>query len=142
MTDLLFVYGSLLSTAGHPNGQRLAREARLVGAATTPGRLYAISWYPGLLAPAEPGDVVHGEVWRLDDPASSLVWLDVYEGIDPSSTGDDDYERALETCVLASGEALQAWLYRYRRPVQEATRVRSGRWTDIVDLRRPREPTG
>ncbi len=34
MNPHLFVYGSLMSTAGHPMGARLRAEARLIGAAT------------------------------------------------------------------------------------------------------------
>ena len=41
-------------------GERLRREARLVGEATIPGRLYKISWYPGVVASPEPGERVHG----------------------------------------------------------------------------------
>jgi hypothetical protein len=35
----LFVYGSLLSAIGHPMGERLRREATLVGSASVSGRL-------------------------------------------------------------------------------------------------------
>ena len=54
MNPHLFVYGTLLSTAGHPMGVRLRREARLIGAASIQGRLYRVSWYPGLVEAATP----------------------------------------------------------------------------------------
>ena len=47
MNPHLFVYGTLLSAAGHPMGARLRREARLIGAAIDPGRLYRIELVSG-----------------------------------------------------------------------------------------------
>jgi hypothetical protein len=44
MNPHLFVYGSLMSTAGHAMGERPRREARLVGEATIRGKLHRISW--------------------------------------------------------------------------------------------------
>ena len=40
MNPHLFVYGSLMSAAAHAMGERLRREARLVGEATIQGRLH------------------------------------------------------------------------------------------------------
>ena len=54
MNPHLFVYGTLLSTGGHPNGARLQREARLIGEASLPGRLYRIERYPGLVEDSDP----------------------------------------------------------------------------------------
>ena len=88
MNPHLFVYGSLLSAAGHPNGERLRGEARLIGEASIPGRLYRVGWYPGLVEAAAGSARVHGEVYALNDPASSLAWLDAYEGIVPGNEAE------------------------------------------------------
>ncbi len=130
MTDCIFVYGSLLSAIAHPMGERLRREAALVGAATISGRLFRVSWYPAVRL--DPTGTVHGEVYRLTDPAGTLAWLDEYEGIVPGPTGvaeSDEYERRTVAVRLATGDAVDAWVYLYRRPVDGLNEVPSGRWT-------------
>ena len=73
MNPNLFVYGSLMSSSHHPMGDRLRREARLLGDATIEGSLYRISWYPGLVAGGQSGERVHGEVYALATPARALA---------------------------------------------------------------------
>jgi gamma-glutamylcyclotransferase (GGCT)/AIG2-like uncharacterized protein YtfP len=131
MHDLLFVYGSLLSAIAHPQGERLRREADLVGAATIQARLYAVSWYPGVALSDTASDVVHGELYRLRKPAASLVWLDEYESITPGPSGvaaSDEYERIIVPVHLDDGQRHEAWLYHYRRPTTGLSHVATGRW--------------
>ena len=129
MNPYLFVYGSLLSTAGHPMGARLRRESRLIGEASMPGRLYRISQYPGLVEDADGQARVWGEVYELSNPTASLHWLDAYEGIVPGAPGSDEYERVERLLRLVSGEELTAWVYLYRKPVAGLQLIASGRWT-------------
>ena len=93
----LFVYGTLMSTATGALGRdmrlRLRREARLLGAATMPGRLYDLGRYPGLVAATETADVVHGEVLALVDPAATLPWLDDYEGVGSDAAAAGEYRQ-------------------------------------------------
>jgi gamma-glutamylcyclotransferase (GGCT)/AIG2-like uncharacterized protein YtfP len=98
----LFVYGSLLSTAHHPMGARLRREARSLGAATLQGRLYRVHWYPAAIDSADPTHRVHGEVYALHDPTGTLAWLDAYEGIAPSGEAGE-YRRVERPVRLATG---------------------------------------
>ena len=128
MNPHLFVYGSLMSSAGHPMGERLRREARLVGEATIQGRLYRISWYPGAVASGDAGERVHGEVYALEDPGRALAWLDAYEGIEPGNRDENEYERAEQPARLASGEEIAAWVYLYRKGVAGLSAVPRGRW--------------
>jgi gamma-glutamylcyclotransferase (GGCT)/AIG2-like uncharacterized protein YtfP len=128
MNAHLFVYGSLMSTAGHPMGARLRREARLLGPASICGRLYRVSWYPGAVESGDPAHRVHGELYALDDPARSLAWLDAYEGIAPGSRESGEYTRDERPALLASGEPVTAWVYLYRKPVDPAHLVADGRW--------------
>jgi|SRR5581483_1881432 len=124
----LFVYGSLMSTARHPMGERLRREARLVGAATMQGRLYRVSWYPAAVAAEEPDQRVHGEVYALDDPASSLAWLDAYEGIAPGTGELAEYARIERPVRLVTGQEMAAWVYLYRQDVGRLALIADGRW--------------
>jgi gamma-glutamylcyclotransferase (GGCT)/AIG2-like uncharacterized protein YtfP len=126
MNPNLFVYGSLMSTAGHPMGERLAREAKLVGNASIQGRLYRISWYPGAVEGGAAQERVHGEVYALDDPVQALAWLDAYEGLTPGTPGE--YERVERPVRLASGDDMIAWVYLCRSDVAGLQAVLDGRW--------------
>jgi len=99
----------------------LAERARLLGRASVPGRLYHLSWYPGLLPPAAPADWVQGDLYELADAAATLADLDRYE-IDASRM----FERCRVSAVRESGEQLTAWVYLYRGNVREEQRILSG----------------
>jgi gamma-glutamylcyclotransferase (GGCT)/AIG2-like uncharacterized protein YtfP len=129
MNPYLFVYGSLMSAAGHAMGTRLRAEARLVGPATMQGRLYRVGWYPGAVESAEPGQRMHGEVYALDDSAKSLAWLDDYEGIVPGDQQAGEYRRLERGVRLATGEELIAWVYLYQKDVAGLAPVPDGRWS-------------
>jgi gamma-glutamylcyclotransferase (GGCT)/AIG2-like uncharacterized protein YtfP len=128
MNPNLFVYGTLLSTAGHPNGERLQREARLLGEASIEGKLFSLGRYPGLIEAPGEGLRVHGEVYALNAPAASLAWLDAYEGIVPGNHEESDYARVERVARLASGADVTAWIYVYRKPVAAAQLIPGGRW--------------
>ena len=132
MNPHLFVYGSLLSSIGHPSGERLRSEARLVGAASMPGRLYRVGWYPGLVEAAAGVSRVHGEVYALADPAGSLAWLDAYESMVPGEEASNEYVRAERAVQLASGQQLTAWVYLYQWDVTGVQQVADGRWVASV----------
>jgi len=128
MNGHLFVYGTLLSGAGHPMGARLRRQARLVGEACIQGRLYSLGRYPGLVETADAQGLVHGEVYALNSPAAALKWLDAYEGIVPGDHDQNDYERVERPVRLASGRTLTAWVYLYRKDVQHLGAIPGSRW--------------
>jgi gamma-glutamylcyclotransferase (GGCT)/AIG2-like uncharacterized protein YtfP len=129
MNPHLFVYGTLLSRAGHPRGAQLGREARLLGEAAIQGcRLYGLGRYPGLVEAADAPGLVHGEVFALDSPSASLRWLDAYEGIVPGNPDRSDYQRVERLVELATGATLTAWVYLYRKDVQRFRPIPEGRW--------------
>jgi gamma-glutamylcyclotransferase (GGCT)/AIG2-like uncharacterized protein YtfP len=105
--DLLFVYGTLRSEFDNPYARLLRSQGQLLGPATVPGSIYRIDYYPGYRP--EPAAEVHGELYRLADPASTLKALDEYEG--------PDFER-----VIRNG----AWLYQYRNSPPADSRISSG----------------
>jgi gamma-glutamylcyclotransferase (GGCT)/AIG2-like uncharacterized protein YtfP len=127
MNPHLFVYGSLLSTAGHAMGRRLAREARLLGEASLSGRLYRVGAYPGLVA-ARGRARVHGEVYALIDPIQAFAWLDAYEGVTAAAPGQAAYARKERMVRLASGAEIRCWVYLYCRDVSALPTVPGGRW--------------
>lgn len=131
MPAFLFVYGTLMraaaSACGHAQRARLHAAAVWLGPATVRGRLHDLGAYPGLAAGDDAGDVVHGELLRLDTPASVLPWLDAYEGI-VAGAPDNEYERVRAEARLAGGETVTAWVYVCRRDVSALPRIAGGRW--------------
>lgn len=132
MPDLLFVYGSLLSGIAHPQGERLRREADLLGPARLQGRLFRVSWYPGVTTCDDAADIVHGELYRLRDPSSALRWLDEYEGVTAGATtvaSLDDYARSIHRITAAGdGAVYDAWVYVFQQDTNGLVRVTDGRW--------------
>ena len=119
MNAHLFVYGSLMSTARHRMGERLRAEARLIGPATMQGRLYRVSWYPGVSESTDPEQRVHGELYALDTPSHALAWLDAYEGVAPGSRESGEYtrvERPVRLDFRGRGHSLGLSLLQGREP--------------------------
>ena len=128
MNSYLFVYGTLLSSVGHPTGARLRREGTLIGEASIQGRLYRISQYPGLIEDPDLATRVAGEVYELNSPRASFKWLDAYEGIALGADPDNEYERVERQVLLASGDQIAAWVYLYRKPISGLQLIPEGRW--------------
>jgi gamma-glutamylcyclotransferase (GGCT)/AIG2-like uncharacterized protein YtfP len=112
----LFVYGTLKSSFRNRYALRLRREARLIGRAQMPGRLYRLRWYPGMRPPRGP-ETVSGELYKLRQPLKTLKLLDAWE---------ERYRRELHLATL--GASLRAWVYMYRQPRPEYRRIASGEW--------------
>lgn len=127
MTNHLFVYGTLKHGFSHPIAERLARRAFYAGPATYRGRLYLVKHYPGLIASANDADVVHGDVFAGCDDVL-LRELDDYEGCGPNDPHPQQYRRVIQQVMLGSGNAVDAWIYLYNRPVDGLTRITSGRF--------------
>jgi gamma-glutamylcyclotransferase (GGCT)/AIG2-like uncharacterized protein YtfP len=99
--------------------RRLRHEARLLGPAHMPGRLYRIRWYPGMRPAGAPEDLVTGELYKLRQPSKILKALDDYE---------EHYRRELHLATLESGQEFRAWVYMYRQPRPEDCYIVSGEW--------------
>ena len=127
----LFVYGSLTTALGHPMGDRLRREAQLLGPARVAGRLHRVSWYPGVRPAEMPSDKVYGELYRFGDAPSTLVWLDEYEGVVPGGTSaaaSDEYERCEREVALFDGTTFFATIYLYQRALPLSSWIADGIW--------------
>jgi len=124
----LFVYGTLMSTAGHRMGARLARESRLIGPASMQGLLYRIADYPGMTDAPTPQSRVHGELYALADPVPSLAWLDAYEGL-TGGRQDSEYRRVERLARLAAAGEVTAWVYLYQADPANLRLIADGRWT-------------
>lgn len=139
MTDAphyLFVYGTLMQDAENPMAQLLHDHAAYVGPATfTGGRLYRISWYPGLVETGAQNEIVHGDLYRFDTNLSPetlsdiMTKLDAYEMIGPDFTPPYEYSRETRA-VTCGGTDIDAWLYLYQWSVEKAEYLPSNRFSN------------
>jgi gamma-glutamylcyclotransferase (GGCT)/AIG2-like uncharacterized protein YtfP len=116
----LFVYGTLRRGCGNPHARLLDRSARFVGSARVAGRLYRVTWYPGMTLRGEGDEWVIGDLFQVHDPLT-LAALDEYEG-------SDEYRRVLTTAVLENGDQEPCWVYEYIGRVTQEQRIVSGDW--------------
>ncbi|HYO11198.1 MAG TPA: gamma-glutamylcyclotransferase family protein [Tepidisphaeraceae bacterium] len=129
MSDLLFVYGTLLPEAAPEAMRAVIRRCHRGGrggAATVSGALHDLGSYPGLSI--ERDGVVRGELVTVNSPS---VWLrlDAYEGFNSAHPDRSLFRRQL--CVatrIEDGEQLEAWAYVYNRDVRHAPRIDCGCW--------------
>jgi gamma-glutamylcyclotransferase (GGCT)/AIG2-like uncharacterized protein YtfP len=105
--NLLFVYGTLRSEFTNDYTLLLRSHAELVGRATVPGSIYRVQHFPAFRP--EPAGEVHGELYRLRDPETTLKTLDEYEG--------SEFER-----VIIDG----MWIYQFSTQPPEDSRIVSG----------------
>lgn len=131
MPEFLFVYGTLMSSAGSTYGRaqraRLHADTTSLGPATMRGRLYDLGHYPGLVVSDHVRDMIHGEVLRLDRPGDVFPWLDDYEGIVVGSV-DNEYARITAQARLANGETVAAMVYVWLRDPAGRHHIAEGRW--------------
>lgn len=138
--ELVFVYGTL--RVGASNHHRM-KGAEWVGTGIVRGRLYQVSWYPGLVP--EAGPRVVGDVYEVD--ADLLARLDEFEGIRPGTLEGTEYERRRITVEQAGATEVwdclhppevEAWAWVWRRSVEDLEEVVGGDW---LDVERPRQPS-
>jgi len=110
----LFVYGSLRRAKDGCCHPLLRSVSEYVDDASLPGKLYDLGDYPGAVFDDDsPSESVRGEVYRLRQPASTLLALDDYEECLPHHPEPHEYQRILKTVTLGSGNTLNAWVYAY-----------------------------
>lgn len=118
----LFVYGTLRRAFSHPMQKLLERGGMWRGEGTCQGRLYDLGAYPGMVDPDAPEDEVTGDVYALAPARQDKVLhrLDRYEGVEAGL-----YRREQRSVVLG-GEEVNAWVYLYDRPLEDAELIPSG----------------
>ncbi len=120
--EFVFVYGTL--RRGGSNHFRMD-GAEFIAAGRISGKLYRISWYPGLVLDAAGDDIV-GEVYAVD--LDMLGNLDAFEGVSAGETEDSEYRRVRTTITRADGEILSAWVWEWLGAVDEGQRLGHGDW--------------
>ena len=127
MQNLLFVYGTLMRGYDNPAAKLLSRSATFCGEARCQGRLYLVTYYPGLVRSDDASDIVSGELFSLHAPEASFAILDDYEGC---ALPQPRYLRQLLPVTREEGSVREAWTYIYNRPVAQLKRIASGRFPE------------
>lgn len=122
----LFVYGTLRHGCRSAAHDWLLRWADPLGPAWTPGRLYRIAHYPGLVLSDDPAERVIGELYALRQPETVLAELDRYEECGPGFPEPTEYVRCQRPVTLLDGSRCSAWVYLYNRSVAKAKRIVCG----------------
>ena len=125
-TEYLWVYGTLKSTHSHPMQLKLRQYAHFVHTGIYQGKLYRIDWYPALVPSDHPSDVVHGEVYQIQNRQLLFQALDQYEGYSGSDLENSEYIRKIESVKTEDGCSLNCWMYVYNRSVDSYPVIQSG----------------
>jgi len=120
--ELVFVYGTL--RRGGSNAFRMD-GAEFVATGKVAGKLFSISWYPGLVLD-EGRETVEGDVFRVG--ADQLVALDEFEGISANEIEGAEYRRVKTPVMTAGQQVIAAWTYEWKGPVDASKRIQSGNW--------------
>jgi len=125
--DRLFVYGTLMAGECRHSWLAGAAAAEFQGEAGAAGSLLDLGSFPGMLPAGEPAARVHGELYRLADPPSSLATLDRIEGFYGFGAGGSLFRRSLVWAEGADQPKTLAWVYLYSDP-SAGTPIPSGDW--------------
>jgi gamma-glutamylcyclotransferase (GGCT)/AIG2-like uncharacterized protein YtfP len=127
MSDLLFAYGTLRKGNSNAMAKYLAAHARFVADGWFQGRMFQISYYPGVIASNKASDRVYGEIYQLNDQDSILKLLDDYEECNTEHAQPAEYRRESVSISTMSGDVYEAvWIYLYQWPVQDKALIEHG----------------
>jgi len=130
--EYLFVYGTLKKDIGNDMYHLLAKHAKFIGEATWNGKLYMVEDYPGAVISDDPSDIVHGELYLLNNPNNILPSLDDYEECSDKFPKPTLYKRIKDNVRLINGNIINSWIYIYNMPVDNLVRIKSGNFTKSI----------
>lgn len=126
MSGYLFTYGTLQPGRVPAEIAQTAKKLQPVGKGFVRGVLYDLGDYPGAILDPSSQRTITGTVFQLPDEEGVLRRLDEYEGFDSSAPGGSLFIRAMEPVMLASGGAVECWVYVYNRDAKRARILESG----------------
>lgn len=135
----LFVYGSLrLSMPAH-DAHLTGPWVRYTGPGRFKGRLLDTGTYPAVVPSRRSHEIVHGEVYRLLHPATTLTRIDRYEN---GPQGEPpEFNRTIVQVTLKTGGHIPAWIYLYNLPVRGLNWIRNGDYVQYWHQRRKNRKT-
>lgn len=106
----LFAYGTLRKGFDVDVKNEIAKDLIFIETGKVKARLYDLGFYPGAVKTNDENEI-EGDVFALLNANTVFQILDEYEG--------DEYERALTTVTMDSGDETDAWIYWYKGEVNE-----------------------
>jgi len=133
MTDLVFLYGTLMSAFQPPGRTRLDSVLRPVGRGWINAVLFDLGIYPAAIPASD--SRVRGEVHRMADAESVLSALDEIEGYSEREPDASLYTRKQIQVTFDNGASAPAWVYFYNAPLGGAQRIDSGDYLEHLRVR-------
>lgn len=127
MSDLIFVYGTLLSTVPSAASKWLQQHGLLLGEVSFPGKIYDLGAYPGFVSEPSAACQVVGEVYQLQAAAEAFSYLDKYEGLDEQ---EPQYRRE-QLLHPAYG---MVWAYLYQGTTSDLPLITGGDYRNFYEL--------
>lgn len=130
-SDYLFVYGTLLKDFDSYMSKFLNRNADFIGEAFIQGKLYEISWYPGVTLSKIPSEKVYGHLFKIYEFDKTFKILDDYEGIgETSSEHANEYRREIIEAFMNNGSIIKTWVYVYNNCTDDLKLIPSGNYIE------------
>ncbi len=127
MTDLLFVYGTLMNNIQSNIAGYLHQNSDFVGEGSLQGRLYDLGNYPGAIYDMQADSCVYGHMFRIFDPENMLKRLDFYEGISLLQPDKNEYRRELVP-VEVNKKPVHCWAYLYNFSTESLEEITEGNY--------------
>ncbi|QXV64522.1 gamma-glutamylcyclotransferase [Mucilaginibacter sp. 21P] len=135
MTDLLFIYGTLLNS-DNEFGSYLKQNCSFVTFGHLQGQLYDLGEYPGIVISSKVDQEVYGSVFEMRDQPEILRRLDYYESVGPDEEQPNLYRREIHPVKTIRG-IMQAWVYVYNRSVEYAIAIPGGDYLKYLNKKSP-----
>jgi gamma-glutamylcyclotransferase (GGCT)/AIG2-like uncharacterized protein YtfP len=133
VTELVFVYGTLMGGFDRRRHAGIETRMRFVGRGWIPAALYDLGLFP--VAIPAPGSRVWGEIYEVEDDPSVLAKLDEIEGFRPNDPDSSLYVRAQSTVTLEDGTEQTTWVYFFNAPLGRAERIESGNYLEHLRVK-------
>jgi gamma-glutamylcyclotransferase (GGCT)/AIG2-like uncharacterized protein YtfP len=133
MTDLVFFYGTLMSSFQRQGRDRLGHVLRSLGRGSISASLFDLGIYPA--AVPDSNHRVLGEVNQMLDSDAVLAVLDEIEGYSEGELEKSLYVRQEIPVTLDDGHLVRAWVYFYNAPLGRAPRIESGDYLEHLGVR-------
>lgn len=130
MTDLLFVYGTLLQQ-GNTYADYLNQHCTYLSPGKIKGLLYDIGEYPGLVIATEAENYVYGSIYKLHQPDKNLKVIDDYEGYGAEQELPNLYIRIIKQ-IETTDSIINAWIYLYNLNVGGLPLIPSGDYAQYI----------
>jgi gamma-glutamylcyclotransferase (GGCT)/AIG2-like uncharacterized protein YtfP len=134
MTDLLFVYGTLLQP-GNEFADYLNQHCTYITSGKIRGILYDSGQYPGLVIPEGIHNLIHGSIFKLRHPEQNLKVIDDYEGFGPGQEQPNLFVRITKP-VETNNDIIEAWVYLYNLSIADLPQITSGNYSEYIKAKK------